>query len=520
MCPFAMAPRRVRGRRPFLVHKPAGTLAPRVAAAGAQRFGILAVDCAKRRSKLLLVDFLGAVLLPPFEVEHESGALDAAADQVRAAARRHGLVDLVAAVERTGNYHCRIRDALAAAGFEVRIVHPFATKQLRGPANPGCKTDDTDLAAIARAATVGLGLVEPELPPLHRELRHLVRLRRDLVEKRSAVICQIKDRLHLAMPGFDACFADLFAVPAAAFLAREFGSAAALAAAGAEDAARRLRAAGIDFRQPTVDKALAWARGGPRAEHPEAAALRFGTALLDDDRQAKSTQIAELERRLAGLLSKTPYVLLLSIPGVNVVSAADCAGEIGPMSHYASHRNLKGRAGLFPSRSQSDRVDHADGPLVRCANRRLRAVLMGVADNLVKCNRHFVALAAAWRARGLHAGAIRVRAADRFSRIAFHMVGAGQVFAHPCQRGRDQVLAKLLAYCHEHDTQASATQQALLDAAEQLPRKARADEAAALTPRGGGTGGPRRLGELLAAALARRGPATVVQSESAGQDPS
>ena len=31
MCPFAMAPPRVRGRRPFLVHKPAGTLAPRVA---------------------------------------------------------------------------------------------------------------------------------------------------------------------------------------------------------------------------------------------------------------------------------------------------------------------------------------------------------------------------------------------------------------------------------------------------------------------------------------------------------
>jgi len=60
-------------------------------------------------------------------------------------------------------------------------------------------------------------------------------------------------------------------------------------------------------------------------------------------------------------------VLLLSFPGVNVVSAADYAGEMGPINNYGNPRAITGRSGLFPSRYQSDRVDRANGPLVRRA---------------------------------------------------------------------------------------------------------------------------------------------------------
>ena len=42
-----------------------------------------------------------------------------------------------------------------------------------------------------------------------------------------------------------------------------------------------------------------------------------------------------MERDLAALLVQTPYLLLLSIPGINVVSAAELAGEMGPIGNYA-----------------------------------------------------------------------------------------------------------------------------------------------------------------------------------------
>ena len=79
------------------------------------------------------------------------------------------IADLLVAVERTGRYHHPPARAFAAGGFEVRTVHPFATKQFRLPADPGNKTDDTDLAAITRAAVNGFALVEPALDESWRQ---------------------------------------------------------------------------------------------------------------------------------------------------------------------------------------------------------------------------------------------------------------------------------------------------------------------------------------------------------------
>ena len=63
------APRRP-ARRAHEIHKPNGSVHPRVQKVGPEHFGIVAVDCAKARSKWMLADFYGNVLVPPTEVEH------------------------------------------------------------------------------------------------------------------------------------------------------------------------------------------------------------------------------------------------------------------------------------------------------------------------------------------------------------------------------------------------------------------------------------------------------------------
>src|SRR6185436_6875612 len=97
---------------------------------------------------------------------------------------------------------------------------------------------------------------------------------------------------------------------------------------------------------------------------------------------------------------------------------ADLAGEMGPIEHYRDANAITGRAGLMPSRYQSDRVDCANGPLRRRGNRRLRAVLMQTADNLVQSNHYFRAQAELWGRTGKDARWIRVKVAKRFSRLA------------------------------------------------------------------------------------------------------
>jgi hypothetical protein len=111
-----------------------------------------------------------------------------------------------------------------------------------------------------------------------------------------------------------------------------------------------------------------------------------GDVQLIDNRSMQAFDIQALERAIASRLVQTPYILLLSFPGINVVSAADFAGEMGPVEHYANAKAITGRAGLRPSRYQSDQVDKANGPLVRLCNHALRAAILGIADNLIVCN--------------------------------------------------------------------------------------------------------------------------------------
>src|SRR5207253_10728351 len=122
-----------------------------------------------------------------------------------------------------------------------------------------------------------------------------------------------------------------------------------------------LRQAGIRFQQRTVRAVLDWAEQSAPGDVAASQHHRIALALYDD-RHRKTQEIQALEREIAGRLAQTPYVLLLSFPGINVVSAADFGGEAGPMAEYANPKSITGRAGLRPSCYQSDQVDNANGP--------------------------------------------------------------------------------------------------------------------------------------------------------------
>ncbi len=515
------SPRR-RRRKCVSVQKPSGQLTARVQAVGPEHFAILSVDCAKARSKALLCDFYGNVLIPPTEFAHNHGDLQAAIERLRDALNRHDLRDHIVAVERTGDYHRPVQRAFRQAGSEVRIVHPFATKQFRQPADPGNKTDDTDLAAIHRAAVNGFGLIEQPLPPLYQQLQLASRHRRDLVRKAAKLCCQIRECLHAAMPGYADCFDDLWDSKIALLLARHTGSAEAVRLAAVNGMSQIVQQAGLRCQQVTLQRIHAWAESAAPG-HPQVDWLRRILGDLDDDRRAKNLQIQALERTLASLLVQTPYVLLLVIPGINVASSAELAAELGPLSHYANANAITGRAGLVPARYQSDRVDRADGPLLRSGNRRLRTALLQIADNLVACNHHFRARADLWQAAGHDPRWIRVKVAKTFSRLLFPLVAGQQLLRHPCCQQRHYLLDKLLAFHREHDTPMSLVLADLQAAVPHLPPTAYAAEARPLAEQlqqiQGRRRGPQLLGDILPIVLARLGSPAVQLPPSGDQDP-
>jgi transposase len=518
-----------RRRKRFLVQKPQGQVTERVQRVGPEHFGIVSVDCAKERSKYMFADFYGRVLIPPTPLPHNRGDLQAALDQIRQAVTAHDIRDLIAAIERTGEYHRPVQRAIRRCGWEARLVHSFTSKQFRLAANPGDKTDDHDLAGIHRAAVNGFGLLEPELPADYQRLQLLVRHRRDLVRKMTRLCNQLREVLHAIMPGYAACFSNLWHNRLALLLARQTGSAAAVRAAGWPGLLQLVKEHAPKQRPPqrcaaTLTKILAWAEQAPEG-HPQSECLRSILVSLDDDRQQKTQEIQAVERACANLLTRLPYVLLLCIPGINVVLAAELAGELGPMCNYPTANNITGRAGLVPSRYQSDRVDCADGPLRRSANRRIRGILMLAADTLVCCNQYFHARADLWRHAGKDARWIRVKVAKQLSRIAFAMVASQRLFPHPCCQQRHYILDKLLAFQRVTDTPLSQVMQDLDQATLQLPRAAKAAEAEPLRQRllkaqKSRSNAPQLLGDILPIVLARLGVDGLQSEGREDRDPS
>jgi transposase len=512
-----------RKTRPHTLHKPRGVIHPRVPAVGPEHFAFVCVDCAKARSKIMIADFYGRVLVEPTTVEHNQSSFESAVKCVRDASARHHLQEVVVVVERTGRYHGPIQRAFTTAGFEVRIIHPFTTKQYRQPADPGNKTDDTDLSAIHRAAVNGFGLLEHEPNPVFVRLQLLARHRRGLVRKKVAIQQKMLEHLQAYMPGFSKCVDDVFESRIALWVAGNLGAAEAIGQAGVSGLTRQLQEAGLRKHTPTVEKIVAWARSAPTAEEPASLHRRFFVE-LDVDRVAKLQSVSTLEGDLAELLVQTPYVLLLGIPGISVVSAAEFAGEAGPIEHYVKSRALTGRAGLYPSRYQSDQVDHRNGTLIRHANRSLRHAIMIISDNLLKCNDHFRVLAASWRLKGKDPRDVHVKVAGRFCRIAYQMVAGRQTYHHPCGKERHYILEKLINFYNKHTIDLDQIKRNLDAATSQLPRDAHREEAAHLAEelsrvRKQRGAGPQSLGKILPEVLAKLEAGLVRSNESGESDP-
>jgi transposase len=507
-----------RVTRTFFVHKPRGEFHARVESVGPQHFGIVCVDCAKARSKFLFVDFFGKVLIPPTVLEHQQSEFEAAHNRINEACRQHQIKDRLIAIERTGLYHAPVQRFFRSHDWDVRLVHPYASRQCRLPVDPGNKTDDTDLAAIFRATINGFGLVDLPWSDPYRALQFLARQRRDLVTKSAILQCQIREVLHYAMPGYADCFGKFWESTAALPIACQTGSAQAIRDLGLAGLRELLSNAHVRPHPSTLPKVLAWANDAPPSS-PDHLLLRSSVVGLNDDRLGKIKQIQALERQCVSWLVQTPFLLLIAIPGINVVSAAELAGEMGPPQGYANANNITGRAGLMPSRYQSDTVDRPGGPLRRAANRRLRFALLQIADNLIRHNHHYNVRAL----QGIQAKKdrrwIRIKIAKMFSRLAFIMLVNGRIYRHPCCCQTDSsILDKLLAFHREHDTPWQQMRQDLDAATTQLPRSRYAQEHRTLAERLGEINdrrrpGPQPLGDIISLVLARL---TVVDVQSEG----
>ena len=459
-----------RGKCHLPGQKPRGCFQKRVERVGGNRFAMIAVDVGKPEACVQVFDYYGKVLVEPFSLAVTGPGLEGACGDIRKALEDHGMQDWVCVVETTGRYHLPIRKIFEKHLGETRNLHPFTTSQVRKSCDWGNKTDQTDLAAIHRAALLGLAMTNEVLSDQDKAWRILTRHRRDLVEKAATLKVQLKEMIHAYLPGFTALWpADHFwESPIGVTMATVFASAEAIEKASDEEFIEIARSIGTVIRGPTIQRIRVWAAQAAPADDAANIYHRRAGALWKDLR-GKQQEIADIELDLALFLCQSPFVLLTAFPGINVVSASDYGAELGPIINYATSKSIAGRAGLYPSRYQSsEAIDLADGPLIARRNRQLRAALMRISRNLRRNNDYYKAKAFSLRQQNKSAHT-HVIIARMFSRLSFHVV-SGHVIDHPALQTKHAILQKLIHFFVEHNASADLIATALANATAQLPR--------------------------------------------------
>ncbi len=262
-----------------------------------------------------------------------------------------------------------LAEQLLHAGWQVSLAHAGYVHKLKQSPD---KSDWSDARLLADLLRVGY-LPRVWLPPRHlRQLRHVVRLRRQLANERRATKLRVtallrNERVTLALSSWTKAW---------------------------KHAVRHCTALGEQGQ---------WVVG----------------ELLDEvDRLER--KIRQVEERLESLTANDPFVLRLrEQKGIGLVTAVTLRAELGTMARFRTGKQLARFCGLSP-RNVSSGLKQADGGLINEVNRELRSVVIEAAHRLMRTDPRWSRLGASLKHRGKPGSVAAAAVGNRWMRWLYH----------------------------------------------------------------------------------------------------
>jgi len=349
-------------------------------AGSARKVLCVAVDYAKAKHVALICDGLGEVLKAAFPVENNSDGIAHLTKEIAATRRRRKIPKSQVFVggEDMPSYVENFAGALRAEGYLVVGVNAKEAELNRE--NLNASTDNLDLLGIAKTLINRRCRVvrDPSIeePGVYRELRDLMRARRELVRGRTAASNRVHTYVDRLLPGFlDPRKSGITPFGEASLhLMGERFSAAQIARRKPASLARVLRGQRTQHPEETAAKLISYAREALAPDPSHISSAQRGLVASVDLFRAHHRGSTALKLEAAGLLAQTPYAFLTSFGGVALVLSAGIAGELGDPSRLASLRSICGYAGIVPGIGQTGGPDSPGIPRPtpsRC-NRRLK----------------------------------------------------------------------------------------------------------------------------------------------------
>jgi transposase len=302
------------------------------------------IDVAKRSHEVVLLDDTGETRGKPFSIPNSHAGLSRLIGRVEQANPEQQRV--VFGLEATSHYWLGLYSHLRKSGHEVVTLNPLQTSAYRRLQIRPVKNDRRDAWCIAEVLRLEPIVQTALASDAVLGLRHLSRLRSELVDQMADQKRRVLGVLDQVFPEFETLFGDIFGTTAAALL---------------QEHPTPEEIAELDLDQLTslLHKHSRGRFGRAKAEQiQEAARTSFGVTLALDALTAQlqillaqirflGEQVAELEDRIAAYLEQLPQHLT-SIPGIGAVLAAAILGEIGDIRRFKNGAALVAYAGIDP----------------------------------------------------------------------------------------------------------------------------------------------------------------------------
>lgn len=257
------------------------------------------------------------------------------------------LEKIVAGLESTGAYGEPVLHFLHQRGVQLVQVNPLHTKRVKElTGNSPGKTDRKDPKVIADIIELGRALTVVIPEGVAADLRRLTQARERAMNRRTALYNQLQDLVFLVFPEFLRVIKDVKG-RTARYLLKHYPRPRQVRQLGCERLTRIMKKVSNGRLGRERARALFEAAGASAGiEQGQWAMLLEGKQILSEVEGLESF-VETVEGEMSRLLDQVPYSRsILSVKGINKVTAAALIGEVGDFRKFRTIGEILNLAGL------------------------------------------------------------------------------------------------------------------------------------------------------------------------------
>lgn len=287
-------------------------------------------------------------------IPNRTEAVEQALREAATLAQDHGLGGVRVLCESTGGYERTLLAVARRAGHETALVSPEQLRQLaKAESLDTGKTDRKDARVIHLAAAMGKTQRHRDLPEPYVLLRHLTAFHDDEVRTTSAIRTRIQATLRDLFPDYDRPTQFTFSKTGRVLLRERLLCPHRLVRLGRTRVLAMLRRRVPGVKTVTGDRLVTAAEASVRSAPPPAV-----TALLSDrlsalvaELEVHEAQADALRTRIEALGEQLKAENAIppideAVSGITLFNLARLVGQTGPLTDFATKRQLLRYAGM------------------------------------------------------------------------------------------------------------------------------------------------------------------------------